>query len=131
MFVCVQIREVGMSNPLVPFLALTLTLTAGVPTTGVARELQQERLFAIVPVSGDADLNVQKIVEIDTRPSSLGLVLREWPLTVEPPEAVRGGMHVVGTGRYVVWVSGVRTWYVYPVPRGLTRLNVFDTLSGT
>lgn len=121
--------EVPMSHPLVQFLALTLALTFGVPAASVAQELRQERLFAIVPVGRDAGVNLRKIVEIDTRPSALGVVLREWPLTVEPPEPSGGAMHAVGAGRYVVWVSGVTSGFPYPLRP--VRLNVLDTVSGT
>src|SRR5688500_15762231 len=78
----------------------------GVRASVVAQELRQERLFAMVPVSPDAAVTDRKIVEIETRPSNFGAVLREWPLSVAPPEYDQA-LHVVGAGRYVVWVSGV------------------------
>ncbi len=118
--------EVRVRSRLVRFLALTLALI-GVPATGSADELRQERLFAIVPVGPDAGINVRKIVEIDTRTSNLGAVVGEWPLTVEPPDSYSGRLHVVGAGRYLVWLSGLPVLSF--LPRAI-RLNVFDTLSG-
>ena len=117
-----------MSTRRAQLLALALALI-GVPAIARAQEFRQERLFALVPVTPNYYVNLRKIVEIDTRPSTLGRVLREWPANVEPPDPIGGGFRVVGAGRYLVWVSGYLPGFeprLRPV-----RLNVFDTQTGT
>jgi hypothetical protein len=115
-----------MSMRLAKCLAVLLAFVA--VTDNAAQELRQERLFAIVPVGPNASVSLRKIVEIDTRASNLGAVLREWPLTVDPPEswglANWGKPEAVVGGRYLVWISGARLF----VPA--IHLNVFDTVSG-
>lgn len=92
-------RPTGISPRLSQLVTYLFTI-AGIALTFVSTLSAQDRLFAIVPTqTAGSVVPRHSLIELDTRPESLGRVIRSLPISGASNDDVVS----VGAGRYLVW----------------------------